>query len=81
MSKIPPRGLSIEEAAAYAGCKSVSAFRARVRRGLLPKAIPGTHSWDRKAIDRALDTASGLSDSDKSGELDAWLARRYARAS
>jgi hypothetical protein len=52
--------LSKKEAALYAGCGSLSAFNDWVRRGILPGPIPRTHKWDRKAIDRALDKASGL---------------------
>ena len=44
------RGLSIDEAAAYAGCRTVSAFRDWIRRGLMPGPLPGTHRYDRKAI-------------------------------
>lgn len=57
---LTPRGLSKEDAAAYAGCESLSAFNDWVRRGIIPGPIPGTHRWDRKAIDFALDRASGL---------------------
>ena len=61
MSRVAePRGLSKERAAEYAGCNSLSAFNDWVRRGILPKPIPGTHKWDRKAIDAALDRHSGL---------------------
>jgi hypothetical protein len=54
------RGLSRRDAAAYAGCESLSAFNNWIRRGIIPGPIPGTHRWDRKAIDAALDKASGL---------------------
>ncbi len=57
---IEPRGLSKEQAAAYAGCESLSAFNEWVRRGIMPRPIPGTRKWDRKAIDAALDRLSGL---------------------
>jgi hypothetical protein len=60
MTNLTPRGLSRGEAAAYAGCESLSTFHDWVRRGILPRPIPGTHTWDRKAIDNALDRASGL---------------------
>jgi hypothetical protein len=60
MSAEIQRGLSRKEAAAYAGCESLSAFNSWIRRGILPGPIPGTHRWDRKAIDWALDKASGL---------------------
>jgi hypothetical protein len=39
----------------------VSAFRAWVRKGIMPGPIPGTHRYDRKAIDSALDRMSGMS--------------------
>jgi hypothetical protein len=52
--------LSKKEAALYAGCGTLSAFNDWVRRGILPGPIPRTHKWDRKAIDWALDKASGL---------------------
>jgi hypothetical protein len=55
-----PRGMSREDAAAYAGCATLSAFNDWVRRGIMPRPIPGTHKWDRKAIDAALDRLSGL---------------------
>jgi hypothetical protein len=56
-----PRCLTVYEAAVYAGCKTVSAFRDWVRRGIMPGPLPGTHRYDRKAIDAALDRLSGLS--------------------
>ena len=55
-----PRGLTREQAAEYCGCDSLAAFDDWVRRGIVPKAIPGTARWDRKAIDHALDRRSGL---------------------
>jgi hypothetical protein len=55
------RGLSAHEAAAYAGCNTVAAFRTWVRKGLMPGPLPHTHRYDRKAIDAALDRLSGLS--------------------
>jgi hypothetical protein len=57
---IPPRGMSKKQAAAYAGCETLSAFNDWIRRGIMPGPIPGTHKWDRKAIDAALDRLSGL---------------------
>ena len=74
---IEARGLSIEEAAAYAGCKSVSAFRDWVRRGLMPRRIPGTHRYDRRAIDAALDRMSGLAATEtEETEFDRWMRER-----
>ena len=57
---ITPRGMSKKQAAAYAGCETLSAFNNWIRRGIMPGPIPGTHKWDRKAIDAALDRLSGL---------------------
>lgn len=78
--KLPPRGLSKAEAAAYAGCKSLSCFNHRVRRGILPGPIPGTYTWDRKAIDAALDRASGLQATMPPSALSEWREKRRARA-
>lgn len=56
-----PRGISKRDAAAYCGCTTLEAFDDWVRKGIVPPSIPGTHRWDIKAIDAALDRASGLS--------------------
>jgi hypothetical protein len=79
---IEPRGLTKEQAAAYAGCDTSSAFDSWVRRGILPKPIPGTHRWDRKAIDAALDRASGLAapSNDDLTPYQRWKADREGRA-
>lgn len=69
-----PRGLTRAQAAEYCGCESVGAFDDWVRRGLVPKAMPGTTRWDRRAIDRALDRVSGLTD-DAASSFDEWAAR------
>jgi predicted DNA-binding transcriptional regulator AlpA len=76
---ITPRLLSRHQAAAYCGI-SAQAFSAWVRTGRLPPPIAGTCRWDLKAIDAALDSASGLSKSNSSSPLDEWRATR-ARAS
>lgn len=54
------RGLSKQEAADYCGCATLAAFDRWRREGIVPDAIPGTNRWDRKALDAALDRASGL---------------------
>lgn len=74
-----PRGMTREEAAAYCGCESMAAFSDWVRRGIIPHPLPGTHRWDRKAIDAALDRASGLETGLQESPLEAWRAQR-ARA-
>ncbi|MET4217862.1 hypothetical protein ABIB00_003074 [Bradyrhizobium sp. LB14.3] len=54
------RGLTKQEAAEYSGCNSLAAFDRWQQKGIVPPAIPGTNRWDRKALDVALDRASGL---------------------
>lgn len=76
-----PRGLSRPAAAAYCGCKTLSCFDDQVRRGILPKSIPGTHTWDRHAIDAALDRASNLRSTMPGSAYRDWKARRDARQS
>jgi hypothetical protein len=72
-----PRCLTVEGAAAYAGCRTISAFRDWVRRGIMPGPLPGTHRYDRKAIDAALDRLSGLSATMvEVSEYEAWKQRR-----
>lgn len=60
------RCLTREQAAEYCGL-SVHGFADWVRRGIVPGPIPGTHKWDLKAIDAALDKASGLTEPAVSG--------------
>lgn len=55
----PPRLLSGAEAAAYLGI-SRATFAKWVAAGLAPKPLTGTRRWDRKALDLALDKASGI---------------------
>jgi hypothetical protein len=78
-STISPRLLNRHQAAAYC-CLSVQGFDRWVRLGRLPAPISGTTRWDLKAIDAALDLASGLSISASASPLDQWRVKR-ARAS
>jgi len=73
------RLLTREEAAAH--CKlSPSGFSRWVAQGRLPKPLPGTRRWDARAIDRALDRLSGLSDSEAGqSAYERWRAGRNAR--
>ena len=73
-----PRLVTRQQAAKYCSL-SVQRFSDWVRCGRLPSAIPGTTRWDLKAIDLALDAASGISSSPISA-LDQWRASRDARA-
>ena len=70
-----PRGLTREQAAAYCGCETTDAFDGWVKRGIVPGPIPGTHRYDRRAIDRALDRRSGLLSDDPASRADEWLAQ------
>jgi hypothetical protein len=47
------------DAAAYCGVTPAT-FSKWVADGRAPKPLPGTRRWDRKAIDLALDKASGI---------------------
>jgi hypothetical protein len=51
--------MSGAHAAAYCGV-TVATFARWVSEGRVPKPLPGTRRWDRKAIDLALDKASGI---------------------
>lgn len=75
---IQQRCMTTAEAAAYCSL-SPSGFRSRVARGLLPKPLPGTHRWDRKAIDAALDKHSGLESDEPETAYDRWRRQRDAR--
>jgi hypothetical protein len=79
---IEPRGMSKEQAAAYAGCDSLSAFNDWIRRGIMPGPIPGTRKWDRRAIDAALDRLTGFQRriEVQSSPYDAWKASQNASA-
>jgi hypothetical protein len=78
---LQPRGLTREQAAEYSGCKTLSAFDDRIRRGVLPGPTPGTRTWDRRLIDSYLDLASGLTPTTQPTALAAWREKRNARAS
>ncbi len=77
IAPIQPRGLTREDAAAYCGL-SPEGFDAWVKRGIIPGPIPGTQRWDRKAIDLALDRASGIqcSSDTAASPFKAWRSNR-----
>ncbi len=54
-----PRLMSGSDAAAYLGL-TAAAFSKWVSEGRIPKPLPGTRRWDRKAIDMALDKLSDI---------------------
>ena len=54
-----PRLMTIKEAAAY--CRlTVAGYRTWQAKGHVPGPLPGTHRYDRCALDRALDKCSGI---------------------
>lgn len=67
------RCLTRGQAAAYCGLTSAG-FTAWCRQGIVPGPIPGTKRWDRKALDAALDKASGMkhADADLPDPFEAW---------
>lgn len=73
-----PRGMTLADVAAYLSL-TPSGVSDWVRRELIPGPLPGTHRWDKKAIDAALDKRSGLV-TNGSSAYDEWKARQNARA-
>lgn len=62
------RGMSKQEAAEYCGCRTLAAFDDWRRRGVIVlDPMPGTNVFDRVAVDKALNRASGITDAP--GEL------------
>ncbi|PTW53886.1 hypothetical protein C8N35_1156 [Breoghania corrubedonensis] len=75
-----PRLLPKDDAAAYCSV-STATFDNWVSRGLIPKKVPGTTRWDRKALDLALDKLSGLDvQSSAASDFDAWEQETRASA-
>jgi hypothetical protein len=73
------RLLTKSEAAAYLKLKP-SQFTNWIKDGRISPAIPGTHRWDRVALDRDIDRLSGIkTESAVVSELDAWRQRKNAR--
>ncbi|MGN6147075.1 helix-turn-helix transcriptional regulator [Rhizobium sp.] len=76
---IQHRLLTKAEAAAYLNLKPTQ-FNNWIKEGRISPAIPGTHRWDRNALDRDLDRISGIAtESTAVSELEAWRQRRDAR--
>lgn len=57
--QITPRLISKREVAAYLGYSEKS-LEKLIAQGIIPPPLPGTHRFDRRAIDAALDRASGI---------------------
>jgi hypothetical protein len=68
--------MSGADAAAYCGVTAAT-FARWISDGRVPKPLPGTRRWDRKAIDLALDRLSGISPAAE--QEDAWVEweRKY----
>lgn len=71
-----PRLMSRQDAAAYCGV-GTSTFHAWVRNGFMPQPLFGSKRWDRRAIDLALDKASGIANDNSPAEED--LVERWLR--
>lgn len=68
---LPPRGLSLEQSAAYLGV-SVNLFERLVADGQMPaaKRLGGRKLWDRIALDRAF--AAIPDENGKTADADQW---------
>jgi len=76
LAPLQPRGLTRKDAAAYCSL-TPDGFDEWIKRGI----IPGTQRWDRKAINLALDRASGLeSAQEPDDEFEQWRATYDARS-
>jgi predicted DNA-binding transcriptional regulator AlpA len=76
-----PRLISGTEAASYCGVMPAT-FSKWVATGVMPKPIEFTRRWDRKAIDLALDKASGIAAPSivpQEDEFSKWKAEHEAR--
>ncbi|GLI24561.1 hypothetical protein GGQ86_004258 [Xanthobacter flavus] len=79
---IEPRCLTLQQAANYCALTR-SGFSAWQRQGIVPGPIPGTKRWDRKALDAALDKASGLREAGGppvNDEVEEWFRRDAQRS-
>lgn len=74
-----PRLLTQTQAAQYCNL-SPAQFNAWVRDGRIPGPLPGTHRWDKVALDRDIDRLSGIvPKSEPEDALEAWKRKRDAR--
>ncbi len=81
VASVTPRLMTRRQAAEYLGL-SPEGFSQWVGSGRVPHALPGTKRWDRVAIDRAIDRASGIlpahgvAEASVVSALDEWKARK-----
>jgi hypothetical protein len=73
--EMEPRLLTREQAAAVCGL-SPEGFDVWRRKGMVPGPLPGTHRFDRKALDAALDKLSGIEDRAEETPLQKWRRNR-----
>lgn len=73
-----PRLLTRNQAAAYCSVGATTLTN-WIEHGIIPGPVPGTHRWDRKAIDVVLDILSPLDDKLEGNALDRWRGTRRAR--
>ena len=77
-ARIQPRGMTRDDAAAYCSL-SPSTWDRWVSDGRMPPPVPGTHRWDRRAIDLAWDRLSGIATAEvdeSDAAVVAWRASR-----
>ena len=74
------RCLTHQQVRVYVGL-SDSGLADWIDRELIPGPIKGTKRWDRKAIDLALDKASGIAATSEPSAYDKWKAGQGAGAS
>jgi hypothetical protein len=79
---VTPRMLTKAQAAEYCACATIRTFDEWRMKGIIPGAVPGTTRWDRKALDAALDRASGLTitPSDQLTPYQRWKADEASKA-
>ena len=83
--QLAPRGLVASDATTYLGLKTEAKFRALVRAGQLPQPLPWgkPQTWDRRALDLAVDRLSSLENgkpaAPKNGQAEA-IRRVHERA-
>ncbi len=71
------RLLSKSEAAEYCNLSGTQ-FSEWIKLGRISPAIPGTHRWDRVALDRDIDRLSGITTTSNVSALEAWKAMKDA---
>lgn len=79
IATIEKRLMTRADAADYCSL-SMAQFSQWVASGRLPSPLPGTHRWDRHALDNALDKLSGLTPKSAPSPLEQWKAEQSARS-